>query len=180
MSELYFPSLRPENQEGDGPTTTAELQGALCGLLCVDANASRTDWYQVLFEDFYPEAQEKQDLQTLFDETLQSLNSHDFDFSLALPDDRMPLPSRLAAMAEWCQGLVYGLGVAGLKDDSLSAEGQEYLADVIKIVQINTHDLEDSDDDEANFEELAEYLRMGLLMIFTELQPTEPDNSTEH
>lgn len=180
MSELYFPSLRPENQEGDGPSTTAELQGALCGLLCVNPGASRTDWHNVLFEDFYPETQEKRDLETLFDETLQSLSSHEFDFSLALPDDHLPLPSRLTAMAEWCQGLIYGLGVAGLKDDSLSAEGQEYLEDVIKIVQINTHDLEETDDDEANFEELAEYLRMGLLMLFTELQPIEPENNTEH
>ena len=49
MSELYFPSLSPENNTGDGPANAAELQGALCGLLCLDSQANRQDWYKSLY-----------------------------------------------------------------------------------------------------------------------------------
>ena len=161
---------------------TAELQGALCGLLCLDSQASRTTWFKKLFEDFNPTEQEKLDLTTLFDETIQSLNSLDFDFRIELPGDEAPLPSRLQAMANWCRGLTYGLGVSGLTQDTeLSTDCQEYITDVINISQIDEEALEDNDADESNFEELAEYLRMGLFLLYGELQPADPtENTTEH
>lgn len=182
MSELYFPSLSPDEMSGDGPATTAELQGALCGLLCMDAQASRSNWYKSLFEELTPSDQEQLDLAQLFDETIQSLNSLDFDFQMALPEDSAPIASRLGAIADWCQGLIYGLGVSGLSDDTeLSGDCQEYIADAIKISQISDEDLENSDADESNFEELVEYLRMGLFLLYGELQPVDPtEDSTEH
>lgn len=182
MSELYFPSLSPEKNTGDGPANAAELQGALCGLLCMDSQANRMDWYKSLYEDIAPDDQEILDLTALFDQTVQSLNSLDFDLQLALPEDNAPLPSRILAMSDWCQGLVYGLGSSGLTDDTeLSADSQEYIADAIKISQISDEVLEDSNEEETNFEELVEYLRMGLFLIYSELQPINTaEQQTEH
>lgn len=182
MSELYFPSLSPDNIEGDGPASTAELQGALCGLLCLNSQANRATWYKSLFEDMNPDEDEILDLMALFDQTIQALNSLDFDLQLELPNDDAPIASRLMAMTDWCQGLIFGLGASGLTDDTeLSADCQEYIADVIKISQISDSDLDDSDEDEANIEELAEYLRMGLFLLYGELQPPSmTDNNTEH
>ena len=182
MSQLYFPSLSPENMAGDGPSTTAELQGALCGLLCLDSQANRATWFKKLFEDFAPTEQEQLDLTALFDETIQSLNSLDFDFQIMLPDDDAPLPSRLQAISDWCRGLIYGLGVSGMTDDTdISNDCQEYIVDVIKISQIDEEAVENSDADENNFEELVEYLRMGLFLLYGELQPVDPtQNTTEH
>ncbi len=182
MSQLYFPSLSPENMTSDGPTTTAELQGALCGLLCHNNQANRTTWYATLFEDYKPGPEELQNLIALFDETIQALNSLDFDLQLELPDDDAPLGSRIAAMADWCQGLIYGLGASGMTDEtSLSKDCQEYITDAIQISQIDDIELGDLDQDESNFTELVEYLRMGLFLLYGELQPPENnDNSTEH
>jgi uncharacterized protein YgfB (UPF0149 family) len=182
MSELYFPSLSPEKNSGDGPTNTAELQGALCGILCLDSQANRLTWYKNLFSEIEPDEKEILDLTTLFDDTVQSLNSLDFDLQLDLPDDQAPLPSRISAMTDWCQGLIYGLGTSGLTDDTeLSADAQEYIADVIKIGQISNDVLEDSNEEETNFEELVEYLRMGLFVLYSELQPVSQDEQiTEH
>jgi len=181
MSELYFPSLNPSNAEGDAPSSTAELQGALCGLLCFNAEASRTDWYKDLFEDFHPDEDEALDLTALFDTTIQALNSLDFDLQLELPEDDAPIATRLLAMINWCFGLVYGLGTSGLTDETeLSEDAKEYISDVINISQIDVDDTDD-DDADANFEELVEYLRMGLFLLYGELQPVEPDtSSTEH
>lgn len=182
MSQLYFPSLSPDNQSGDGPSSTAELQGALCGLLCMDPHADRTSWYQNLFEDFSPSEEEKLDLTHLFDETIQALNSLDFDFQMALPDDEAPLASRLSAMADWCQGLVYGLGTSGMSNETeLSDDCQEYVTDIIKISQVSFDDVEESEQEENNFTELVEYLRMGLFLLYGELQPADPtEENTEH
>ena len=182
MSQLYFPSLSPDNQTGDGPASLAELQGALCGLLCMDALADRKNWYVQLFEDFSPAEEEKQDLTHLFDDTIQSLNSLDFDFQIELPDDNAPIVSRLSAMADWCQGLVYGLGTSGMTNETeLSDDCQEYVTDVIKISQVNFENVEDTEEERANFEELVEYIRMGLFLLYGELQPADPtDETTEH
>ena len=182
MSHLYFPSLSPDKQSGDGPATVAELQGALCGLLCMDSMADRTSWYTKLFEDFNPGEEEKLDLTHLFDETIQSLNSLDFDFQMELPDDDAPLSSRLSALADWCQGLVYGLGSSGMTNETdLSDDCQEYVTDVIKISQVSFEDVEDSQEEQTNYEELVEYLRMGLFLLYGELQPVDPtQENTEH
>ena len=101
---------------------------------------------------------------------------------LELPDDDAPLGSRIAAMADWCQGLIFGLGASGLTDEtSLSKDCQEYITDVIQISQIDDIELDAADQDESNFAELVEYLRMGLFLLYGELQPPENnDNSTEH
>jgi len=180
MSELYFPSLSPNNAEDDGPSSTAELQGALCGLLCLNSQASRTGWYKNLFEDFNPDEDEILDLTALFDDTIQALNSLDFDLQLELPEDNAPLSSRVLAMTNWCQGLTYGLGVSGLTDETeLSPDCKEYINDVINISQIDVDETVEGDD--ANFEELVEYLRMGLFLLYGELQPIDPtDNTIEH
>lgn len=181
MSELYFPPLSSEKTEGDGPSSIAELQGALCGLLCLNSQASRSDWAKNLFEDFNPDDNEVLDLTALFDDTIQALNSLDFDLQLEFPDDDAPLASRIYAMTQWCQGLIYGLGASGLTDDTeLSPDCKEYISDVIGISQISAEESNDSED-EANFEELVEYLRMGLFLLFGELQPLDTENaSTEH
>jgi hypothetical protein len=126
--------------------------------------------------------EEKQDLVHLFDSTIQSLNSLDFDFQLELPGDDAPLISRMSAMADWCQGLVFGLGTSGMTNETeLSDDSQEYVTDVIKISQVSFEQVDDNEDERSNFEELVEYLRMGLFLLYGELQPVDPtDETVEH
>lgn len=179
MSELYFPSLDSGPDNGDVPNSTAELQGALCGLLCMNAQANRTNWFNTLYEDLTPDNEEILELTALFDATVQSLNSLDFDFQIMLPEDNAPLASKISAMSDWCHGLVFGLGVSGLTDErELSQECQEYITDVIQVSQISKEESEETDEQDNNFEEIVEYLRMGLFLLFGELQPVE-DNSNE-
>jgi uncharacterized protein YgfB (UPF0149 family) len=182
MSELYFPSLSANNATGEGPINSSELQGALCGLLCLNSQASRATWYKILYEDVQPDEDEQIDLTHLFDQTVQALNSLDFDLQLELPEDNAPIASRILAMADWCQGLLFGLAASGLTDDTeLSTDCKEYIADVINISQINSDDLDASDSNDMDFEELVEYLRMGLFLIYSELQPVDDSQQiTEH
>ena len=55
------------------------------------------------------------------------------------------------------------------------------MTDVIKISQVNFDNVEDTEEERANFEELVEYIRMGLFLLYGELQPTDPtEEATEH
>jgi len=180
MSELYFPSLTADDATNEGPANTSELQGALCGLLCLNSQANRMTWFHAMFEDFAPSEEESLDLTALFDDTVQALNSLDFDLQIDLPSDDAALSSRILALTDWCQGLLFGLATAGLSDDTvLSTDCQEYIADVVSIGQLS-NDIEDAEADEANFEELVEYLRMGLFVLYGELQPVDNNNMAEH
>jgi hypothetical protein len=183
MSELYFPSLEQSQGEADSPTSVAELHGALCGLLCVSPHANRNNWVQSLYEDLQPDESEMIDLTAMFDDTMQSLNSLDFDLRLELPDDNAPLASRISAMTDWCNGLIFALGVSGLSDDGdMTQDCKEYITDVIQISQISREEIEETDEQDNNFEELVEYLRMGVFLLFNEFQPVsdEDNNTTEH
>lgn len=178
MSDEYDDDLHeflPTAVTSTTPSSSAELQGALCGLLCVDNTASRQTWIKTLFDDTSLDAQTELDMSVLFDDTVQQLNSLDFDFQLDIPDDNAPLASRTLAVSDWCLGLVYGLGVSGLKDDALSPDCQEYLTDVLQISQVSSDNLAQSDSEEGDFAELVEYLRMGLFLMYGELQPLNPD-----
>ena len=85
-------------------------------------------------------------------------------------------------VSDWSQGLVYGLGVSGPTNETeLPADCQEYLTDVLQISQVDDIELQPSDDDDNNYEELVEYLRMGLFLLYGELNPTTPeDKIIEH
>lgn len=183
MSELYFPSLYANDATGEGHNNSSEVQGALCGLLCLKQQANRATWYKSLYKNAQPDEDEILDLTHLFDQTVQSLNSLDFDLQLELPDDNAPIVSRVLALADWCQGLLFGLAASGLTDNTdISADCKEYITDVVKISQINSDDLEVSDSNDMDFEELAEYLRMGLFLIYSELQQStnNTEQTTEH
>lgn len=181
MSEYDLPISFPSAEaSSDGPAGSAELQGALCGLLCVNPHANRMTWVNNLFPELEIDEQEQLDLSVLFDDTVQQLNSLDFDFQIDVPDDNAPLASRILALADWSQGLVYGLGVSGLKHESdLSADSQEYLADLIQISQVDAESLEQTDAEEGYFAELTEYLRMGLFLLYGELQPVSAEEGIE-
>ena len=181
MNQLYFPFFT--NNEliktvVQYPESSPALQSALCGLLCIDSQANRITWYKKLFKDLCPNQDEILKLTALFDQTIQELNSLDFNFNLELPNDDAPLSSRIIAISDWCKGLIFGLDKSQLiKDTKISQNCQEYMEDVVKISQINNLDLQDNNDEDTNFENIVEYLRIGLFLLYEELQPLSLKNN---
>ena len=179
MPKLPFPS--PSANNDFNATSIAELQGALCGLLCLNPKTNRDTWYKMLLEDLEPDDDDRLDLVTLFDQTLQSLESQDFDLQLALPDDDAPISHRLSALANWCQGLVFGLGVSGLSNNTqLSSDTNEYINDIIKISQINHDDVKNDKENENYLIELTQYVRIGLFLIYEELHTSYLNIADNH
>ena len=73
---------------------------------------------------------------------------------------------RTEALGQWCQGFLHGFGVnaGGLE---LSTDAKEVLQDLAAISQVQDA-LEESEDGEADYMEVQEYLRVAPLLLFSE------------
>lgn len=181
MNKLYFPFFKDNETMktlDEYPDGNPALQSALCGLLCINSQTDRITWYKTLFKDFNPKKDEIFKLTALFDKTAQELNNMNFNFKLALPNDNAPLFSRIIAISDWCKGLILGLDIFLLIENTkISQNCQEYIGDVVKISQISNSNFQDNNDEDTDFENIVEYLRIGFLLLYEELQPLNLGNN---
>lgn len=155
----------------------AEAHGALCGMLCARGSVELSVWIShVLGEQQNSEGLQElaRELAQLHGATLEQLNDSVADFHLLLPDDEDSLAQRVAALASWCQGYVYGLAAGGIsKETELPADSRELLEDFVEISRAGMDDGlgDDEEGDEIAFVEISEYVRTGVLLVNEELQP---------
>jgi hypothetical protein len=168
------------------PLDPAELHGLLCGLLCADANLDRDRWAsharELLAEDGEFSQPVRDLLSKLLDCGIAQLNAPDGSVTPLLPDDDAPLSQRVDALAAWCQGLLYGLGLGQVEwRGALSEESREFLRDATEIAQVGLDSDESGEVDEIAYAELVEYLRVGLLTVHQDLHPSAtPEPSHFH
>jgi hypothetical protein len=147
----------------------AEGHGMLCGLMCGGASATLSLWLAEMLQDCNPHdllVQElTEELRELATTTLTALEDPDLGFSLLLPDEEQPLPERAAALRNWCQGFLYGLGLTGLDEARLSREIAEALRDLAGIAHLDADGLAGSDDEEGAYAELFEFVRVATMLI---------------
>ena len=159
----------------------AEFHGQLCGLLCTCDSLQLPDWLMVSMpgSDPYTLSSATNELfQVLLDHSQGTLGSEDFDFELLLPDDTAGLAARLEALANWCQGFLFGISHAGVSDiQALPGELPEIVEDFLSISRAENFELEDEEEDEAAYVELVEYVRVGVQLFAEELR-AQPENTT--
>lgn len=153
----------------------AELHGHLVGRLAAGARLDHGTWLEVARETIdgrgsLSEA-DKVFLIQLYDASLAQLAGSGFDLTLLLPDDNTAIDHRTLALGQWCEGFLGGFGLVG-RQGELSEEASSVLADFAAIAQVQT-DLEESDANEADYMEVMEYVRMAVLLVFSECQPID-------
>ena len=171
----------------------AEVHGALCGLFCTVNGLDAPFWLNNTLtntpeEDAYTVdalASESRTLLTLlFNGTEQQLSGEGFDFQLFLPDDNSGLYSRVEALSNWCQGFLFGLSQGGLTDpDGLPGELPEIVKDLVEISRAESYELDDEAQDEKDFMELVEFVRVAVQLFVGEMQQfqvKEPDDESEY
>ncbi|MEH6491422.1 UPF0149 family protein [Halopseudomonas sp.] len=157
----------------------AELHGHLVGRLSAGARLDHTTWLSVAQEllDGSGSLAEagKVALIQLYDASLAELTGSGFDLTLVLPDDAATIDHRTEALGQWCEGFLAGFGLVE-RTGELSEEADSVLRDFVAISQVQT-DLDESEANEVDFMEVMEYVRMAVLMVFSECQPatTEQD-----
>ena len=107
--------------------------------------------------------------------TLEALGASDIVFSPLLPSDDYTLNERVTALADWCQGLLAGFGLAVRGDDARLQKGdiQETLQDIVNIVHVDGDFEAETEEDEKAYVELHEFVRFAVVHLFEEMSPTE-------
>jgi uncharacterized protein len=148
----------------------AEAHGTLAGCLCGASGYRFEDWLREILPEGHAEPAARAGLQELFGATASALIQPDMEFELLLPADSEPLQERTQALAEWCQGFLYGLGAGSIPDASeLPGEVGEVVRDFIEITRADADAGEDAEANESAYAELVEFVRVGVQLLFEEL-----------
>ena len=159
----------------DADFTASEAHGIACAVLAFNNQYHEKAWQAQILKgdhrDFHIQEARKL-LQQLFNTSLWQLNSGDLSFELFLPPEQDSLAAQVTALQKWCQGFAFGLALSGLKTlQDLPEDSRDWVQDVVKIGAAGEMDVQDEDESEAAFIELAEFIRVGVLMMNEELQP---------
>lgn len=159
--------------------TVARVQGVLAGTLCAATPALPAALGPLLALHGPLGNEDRRELQAGADLVALSLRDPEFGFSPFLPDDGAALPARAAALADWCDAFIEGFSAAMAGGDAgeLSAETEEILGDLGAIAGgLDPESLDaDDEDDERDYWQIAEFVRIAVISIFAERAPPPPE-----
>ncbi len=168
-------------------TGPAECHGIIAGVVVAMGEQDPGVWVQHIMGD---SANAEEPSVAVMLRVLDGLRKHvamqlgatDMTFQLCVPDDQVALVARAGSLVEWCEGFLFGVGLAeGLDIRSLSSEAQEFITDLREITRLHIDVDETTEEDEVNYTELYEYVRMGVHIIHDELHTKSgPDNGVVH
>lgn len=163
-------------------TAPAELHGCVSGFSCVRRSPADSAWIaHVIQKSEVNQTELDAVFFDLADTTFQQLEAGQFAFELILPDDDEPLDDRVRALRSWVVGFLSGLGAAGFKaDKQLPQDVQEILVDLANLAQADVEAAQGTDADERDFLEIAEFVKVAVLLLFESLGvPDEPSPAEE-
>jgi len=152
-------------------TDAAESHGTLVGSLC-STRCTLADWLAEILPDGHAEGRVAQQLREVFDATARALLEGALAFQPLLPSDEAPIADRTAALGEWCQGFLYGIGTGAVPDPaSLKGDAAEVLRDMTEITHVDVDPADGEESNEAAYAELVEFVRVGVQLLYDHLQP---------
>ncbi len=145
----------------------SDLHGSLTGYLCAGGRAGAEDWPAAL--ELEPDAKADHDvLRRLYHDCRAQLDDPDLGFEPLLPESDAPLERRADALVEWCRGFLGGVGLSGSPVNALTPDATEVLADIGRIAS-SRFDYDEPEEDESALFEVLEFVRVGVLLLHTEL-----------
>jgi uncharacterized protein len=151
----------------------AALHGLLSGLLSSGAPDIDADDVATILQSGLSDVL-GQLIDKLLSTTLAQLQESDFSFQLLLPSDDERLALRVVALGEWCEGFTTGFAAGFAQGESaLGAEGRESLTDIGQLASLSESGATTEEDEEADFMELMEYVRMAAVALFQHLAESE-------
>jgi uncharacterized protein YgfB (UPF0149 family) len=133
-------------------------------------------------EDPVELADARRQISSLQEQSADALSDPDLGFSLLLPFDEEALGLRVDALAQWCQGFLYGLSTQPAVDlNHASAELREVVKDLVEISRAGVVSAQEQEEegaepdeeeaDETAYAELTEYVRAAAQWVFLEMRP---------
>jgi hypothetical protein len=153
-------------------TDAAEAHGTLTGCLCAAIGYRFEDWLLEILPEGRADLLSRQTLRTVYLDTAGALEGTEMEFELLLPEDEELLEARTNALAQWCQGFLYGLGTSVVQDESgLPGEIGEIVRDLTEITHVAVDAGQSEESNESAYAELVEFVRVGVQLVFDELGP---------
>lgn len=150
----------------------SEAQGMLISYICSAPNEAILLWIKELSRLTNDGIKEGDLLVTMYKETVQSLNDLNFTFSPLLPDG--DVYQKINALQHCAEGLIYGIGINHIK---LEGDAYEFMNDLIEFSHTTFEDEElDDEETEQDFEEILEFVRMGILLLYHETLQAQGHN----
>ncbi len=167
----------------------SELHGGLCGRLAAGARLDQSQWLEVVCEHIGIAADAlagddslPPELAAFMDEsyhrTLDQLRAADLAFELLLPEDDYAFDQRLQALSAWVRGFLEGMALAaGQRLGEAPEDIRELIEDLVAISQVEEAG-EGDEASEVQLIDITEYVRLGVISIFTEFNPPEQKPSS--
>lgn len=155
----------------------AQAHGLLSGRLAIAGAESGFEWLSQVLEGTDASDALRTEcevlLNGLFETTYRQLAERQSEFEPLLPDDDEPTSLRASALAHWCEGFLHGL-VSSDHGDALKKRLStdpmaEIIKDMLQITRAVSDDDSDTEDNEAAYAELVEYLRVAAQLTYEEL-----------
>ena len=107
------------------------------------------------------------------------LADEDFVFELLLPTDDESMAERMEELASWCSAFSEGIAIAAANiagGADFSEDTQDLFSDIVAISQLDPDSAGD-DSQEVDFDELVEYVRVGVIQLSLEtIAANSPDS----
>lgn len=161
----------------------SEIHGVLTGLISAGFEYENTD-YLAMINDMLNNSEGltspiKSIVKEIFSDIWKNILDDSYSFQLMLPDDDDSIVERGHALGAWVQGFNLGFGLQQKKNAALSEDVKEVLVDFVEIANLSD-EMEEDEDTERSFFEIAEYVRISALLCFTELgSPPENSNTSK-
>jgi len=171
MQTVTFDELDSTLAECEATVAAAEAHGTLCGALAAVPGYSAEDWISDLLVNAGSEAEPRarELLTTLYGETHTALASGLMELEPLLPPDDLPLDQRTTALADWCNGFLFGLGGGLPQAGGWPETVQEVVTDFSEIGRASVGDEETEETNEVSYAELVEYLRASAQLAYDDL-----------
>lgn len=150
--------------------SASDLHGSLTGYISAGGTAGADEWPAALEIEPDPAVHlHDEALRQLYRDCRAQLDDPDLGFEPLLPAPEEPVERRAEALVEWCRGFLGGIGLSGSASaGGLSPDANEVLADIGRIAQ-SRFAYDDAEEDESALSEVLEFVRVGVLLLHTEL-----------
>ncbi|MET0029511.1 MAG: UPF0149 family protein [Candidatus Thiodiazotropha sp.] len=162
----------------------SELHGVITGLVCAGSEQVQAVWMGDLLghlpDDDLLAQEARQLVGQLYGVTLEQIGHTEMMFMPLLPDESRSISDRARCLSEWCEGYLYGLGVAGITERQLVGDAREALQDLTHFTRIDYAGLESGEATEMAYVELQEFLKVVTMLMWEELADNrERQDATE-
>ncbi len=179
---LNYERLERQLASADIESSGAEVHGILCGLICAGRDDAEARWFAELVDEANAGdllvRECAASLKVMHDETLAAVKGPGLGFTPFLPDDEQAIKMRASGVADWCQGFLYGIGVAGLPaGHAFSEETQDALTALSEITRLELDGLQGTEEDESSLMEITEFIWVAAMLVYSEMVTDESERA---